>query len=136
MKSDTILTITSVILAAIVALQIIVTFQDVKSGTLVNVTNSSGSEHVSDDATQNEDNNTEFDGDVNKDDKVENKYNLNEATFDDLIKVPNIGEKKALAILKTRDDLGGFTDISQLKEVKGIGDKIYSEIKDYFYIKK
>ncbi len=46
---------------------------------------------------------------------------LNEATAEDLRRLPNIGEKRALAILELRTTLGKFRHIDDLLRVKGIG---------------
>jgi competence protein ComEA len=46
---------------------------------------------------------------------------LNEATVDDLRRLPNIGEKRALAVLELRKKLGRFKQIEDLLRVKGIG---------------
>lgn len=46
---------------------------------------------------------------------------LNEATVDDLRRLPGIGEKRALAILELRRKLGRFKQIEDLLRVKGIG---------------
>lgn len=62
------------------------------------------------------------------------KYNLNTVTLEQLITLPNIGEAKAKAILELRTRLGKFTNVSQLKSVKGIGSKTYEKLKDYFYV--
>lgn len=48
------------------------------------------------------------------------KLDLNVATKDELIKIKGIGEKTADRILKFKDLLGGFHNISQLSEVYGI----------------
>lgn len=62
------------------------------------------------------------------------KYDLNTVTLEELLTVPNIGEKKAKAILELRTKLGKFTNVSQLKSVKGIGSKTYEKLKVYFYV--
>ena len=41
-----------------------------------------------------------------------------------------IGEKKAGSIVEYREKFGSFTTIEDLKGVKGVGDKIFSKIKD------
>ena len=46
---------------------------------------------------------------------------LNEATVDDLRRLPGVGEKRALAILELRRKLGRFKQIEDLLRVKGIG---------------
>jgi competence protein ComEA len=46
---------------------------------------------------------------------------LNEATADDLRRLPGVGEKRARAILELRSKLGRFRQIEELLRVKGIG---------------
>lgn len=46
---------------------------------------------------------------------------VNEATADDLRRLPGIGEKRAQAILELRAKLGRFRQIEELLRVKGIG---------------
>ncbi len=46
---------------------------------------------------------------------------LNEATVDDLRRLPGVGEKRAEAILELRKKLGRFKQIEDLLRVKGIG---------------
>ncbi len=41
-----------------------------------------------------------------------------------------VGAKKAKAIVAYREELGGFTDLEQLKDVKGIGNSIFSKNRD------
>jgi competence protein ComEA len=46
---------------------------------------------------------------------------LNEATVEDLRRLPGIGDKRALAILELRGKLGRFKQVDDLLRVKGIG---------------
>ena len=46
---------------------------------------------------------------------------LNDATVDDLRRLPSVGEKRALAILELRRKLGRFHQVEDLLRVKGIG---------------
>ena len=46
---------------------------------------------------------------------------LNDATVDDLRRLPGIGEKRALAVLELRKKLGQFKQVEDLLRVKGIG---------------
>lgn len=52
------------------------------------------------------------------------KINLNTANAQALQGLEGVGEKKALAIIDYRQQHGGFKSIDELKEVKGIGDKL------------
>ncbi|WP_369832881.1 ComEA family DNA-binding protein [Corynebacterium pseudotuberculosis] len=49
------------------------------------------------------------------------KTALNSATVEQLAELPGVGEKTAEAIIAHRQRIGGFKDIGQLKDVKGIG---------------
>ena len=55
--------------------------------------------------------------------------NLNTATKDELIALPGIGPAKAQAILDYRGQHGGFKDVEELKDVKGIGAKRFEKLK-------
>ena len=46
---------------------------------------------------------------------------LNQATLADLVALPGIGDSMGQAILDLRNSLGGFTSLSQLTQVSGIG---------------
>lgn len=54
--------------------------------------------------------------------------NLNTATADELEALPGIGKAKAAAIVEYRTQNGGFKNKEELKQVKGIGDKIYEQV--------
>lgn len=56
--------------------------------------------------------------------------NLNTCTAEDLIKLSGIGESKANAIIAYRNVIGSYTDTEQIKNISGISDKIYENIKD------
>lgn len=56
--------------------------------------------------------------------------NINMATVEELDGLPGIGPSKAEAIIQYRQQNGLFTNIEQLKNVPGIGDSIFAQIKD------
>ncbi len=58
------------------------------------------------------------------------KVSINTATAEELSTLEGIGEMKAASIIEVRDNHGNFTKIEDLKNVKGIGDKIFEKIKD------
>lgn len=65
---------------------------------------------------------------------VGEKININTACAKDLTRLPNIGAVRAEEIISYRQANGGFSDITQLLEVKGIGQKTFDAIKDYITV--
>lgn len=59
----------------------------------------------------------------------ENPLSLNDATLEQLITLPGIGEKKAQAIIEFRDNFGIFSTLDQLLQVEGINQSLFDEIK-------
>ncbi|MBM9513986.1 ComEA family DNA-binding protein [Desulfogranum marinum] len=57
------------------------------------------------------------------------KVNINTATVDELTSLPGIGQAKAEAIVKYRDQAGKFKTVEDVTNVKGIGDKMLKKIK-------
>jgi competence protein ComEA len=54
---------------------------------------------------------------------------INFADVDTLTRLPGIGKTKAQAIVDYRKANGNFATTEDLKQVKGIGDKLYSKLK-------
>ena len=82
---------------------------------------------------------------INKDDNINNNsnnvsafkvsmVNINTATQTELETLPGIGPSLALKIINYRKENGKFENIEELKNVSGIGDNKYDEIKEYIYI--
>lgn len=63
------------------------------------------------------------------------KIDINKATVEDVDKISGIGPVLAKRIIEKRDELGGFKTIEELKEVEGIGEKKFSNIKNEVIIK-
>lgn len=57
------------------------------------------------------------------------EININTATKDELNSLAGIGPIKAEAIVKHRQEKGPFKSIDELKNVYGIGDKLFDQIK-------
>jgi competence protein ComEA len=55
---------------------------------------------------------------------------LNRANESQLDELPGVGPALASRILDYRQELGSFSDIRQLREVRGIGEKLFAQIKD------
>lgn len=62
------------------------------------------------------------------------KININTATKEELKTLPRIGEALAQRIIDYRDKNGGFKSIDDIKKVKGIGEKMFENIKDLISI--
>lgn len=58
------------------------------------------------------------------------KININIATIKELEDLPGVGEATANKIVKHREDNGNFKSIEEIKNVNGIGDKKYADLKD------
>jgi competence protein ComEA len=58
------------------------------------------------------------------------RVNLNTATLAELDTLPGVGPVLAQRILDAREAQGGFTAISDLRKVDGIGDSRYEQLKD------
>jgi competence protein ComEA len=56
------------------------------------------------------------------------KVNINTATVGELEALPGIGPAKAEAIVKYRETNGKFKSAEELKNVQGIGDKVFAQI--------
>jgi competence protein ComEA len=62
------------------------------------------------------------------------KININKATVDQLKELTGIGDSYAKGIVEYREKNGPFKKIEDIKEVKGIGDKLFEKIKDQITI--
>lgn len=64
------------------------------------------------------------------DNKDSNKININTATIQELDSLPGVGEATANKILNYRQENGKFKSIEEIKNVNGIGEKKYEDLKD------
>lgn len=67
-------------------------------------------------------------------DEKSNLININKATIQELDTLPGIGEATANKIINYRDENGEFKSIDEIKNVNGIGDKKYEELKSLISI--
>lgn len=62
--------------------------------------------------------------------EVSGPLNLNTATAGQLEELPGIGPALAAAILAERDRRGGFRSVNELRDVRGIGEQRFADIRD------
>lgn len=58
------------------------------------------------------------------------RVNINTADLEELMTLPGIGKAKAEAVISYRQDHGRFASVEDLMEVSGIGEGIFSRIRD------
>ena len=56
---------------------------------------------------------------------------INTATKEEFMTLPGVGESKAKAIIKYREDNNGFKELEDIMNVSGIGERAYAKIKEY-----
>ena len=57
--------------------------------------------------------------------------NINQATARELEALPSIGHELAGRIITYREGIGGFKSIEEVKQVRGIGEKLFEKIRPY-----
>ena len=63
-------------------------------------------------------------------DNNSNLININTATIEELTTLTGIGDVKAEAIIKYRNEVGKFKTKEELLNVDGIGESLFEKIKD------
>ena len=63
------------------------------------------------------------------------QININTATIEELDTLPGVGEATANKIVNHRSENGEFKSIEEVKNVNGIGDKKFEEIKNLICVK-
>ena len=74
-------------------------------------------------------NNTQKEENIN-----ENFVNINSASEEELTSLKHIGPAMALRIIEYRETHGGFMNIDEIKNVRGIGQAVFEDIKNYIYV--
>ena len=88
-------------------------------------------EQVIDKCIQKDDNALKNDACIEKSaNEVSGKININIATKEELMTLPGIGESKAKSIIEYRESKGNFNTIEDIKNVTGIGDNLFAQIKE------
>ncbi|WP_296647284.1 helix-hairpin-helix domain-containing protein [Romboutsia sp. 13368] len=67
-------------------------------------------------------------------DEKSDLININKATIQELDALPGIGEATANKIINYREENGEFKSVDEIKNVNGIGDKKYEELKSLISI--
>ncbi|MBE9374527.1 ComEA family DNA-binding protein [Saccharopolyspora sp. HNM0983] len=62
--------------------------------------------------------------------REDGKVDLNSADAEELQELPGVGESTAQQIVRWRTDHDGFASVGQLREVDGIGESRFSELRD------
>ena len=57
---------------------------------------------------------------------------LNHVSVEDLCLIPGIGKSLAQEMVTYRERRKGFRSVDELKNVKGIGEKKYQDLKEFF----
>lgn len=74
-------------------------------------------------------NNTQKEENIN-----ENFVNINSASEEELTSLKHIGPAIALRIVEYRETHGGFMNIDEIKNVRGIGQAVFEDIKNYICV--
>jgi len=69
-----------------------------------------------------------------KNKKDSERININNASLDELKKIPGVGESTAQKIIDYREQNGGFLYTSEIINVNGISEKKFNAMKDYITI--
>ena len=59
------------------------------------------------------------------------KISINNASLEELQKIPGVGPVTAQKIVEYRENAGGFSSVDELLNISGIGEKTYKKIQDY-----
>lgn len=79
-------------------------------------------------------NNNNFENPSIPDSTQTGRLDLNKAAFEDLLRLPGIGEKIAGEIIAYRKYAGSFNNIEELLSIKGIGYAKFQNLRKYVFI--
>lgn len=74
------------------------------------------------------------DGSTEENSTLDEKVNINTANIGELTTISGIGEKTAMKIIEYRETNGKFKTIEDIRNVSGIGEAKYENIKDYICV--
>ena len=70
----------------------------------------------------------------NEEKNGDGKVNINQASKEELMTLPGVGEAKAESIIKYREEQGAFRSIEEIMQIAGIKEGLYEKIKDLIKI--
>lgn len=73
-------------------------------------------------------------GDGSGSHKKDGRININTASIDELCELPGIGNGYAQRIIAYREENGSFRAVEDIMNVKGIKEKLFSQIKEYIVV--
>ncbi|MCU9814001.1 helix-hairpin-helix domain-containing protein [Paraclostridium sp. AKS73] len=91
-----------------------------------------GEEIALNDSNDNVENNNNDGNNITEGD--DKKININSASKEDLDSLPGVGDVTAQKILDYREENKEFKSIDEIKNVKGIGENKFNDLKDYICI--
>lgn len=66
--------------------------------------------------------------------QVQFPLDINTATVEQLKFIPRVGDVMSQRIVQYREQIGGYADLEQLRDIKGVGDSTYEHLYAYLYI--